>query len=210
MKKKIIAIALCAALAVGGVVAGSLAWLQDTSDPVVNTFTVGDITIDLDESDSDVLSSGEGDSKNNSYKMIPGNTIAKDPFATVMDGSEPCYLFVKVTESANFNSFMTWKEASGWSVLSTSATETVLWRLVDESDTTTKWTDAVLDGNVTYKILDGDKVTVKTEGVTQELMDTLSSDNYPTLTFTAYAVQKANIADANTAWTNLQAELSTN
>ena len=51
MKKKgwlsVVALVLVLCCAVGG----TLAWLTDTTDPVTNTFTVGDIDIDLTESD---------------------------------------------------------------------------------------------------------------------------------------------------------------
>lgn len=49
--KKALFIMLSAALIVCATVAGTLAWLTDTTDPVVNTFTVGDINITLTESE---------------------------------------------------------------------------------------------------------------------------------------------------------------
>jgi hypothetical protein len=54
------------------------------TDSVVNVFTYGDINITLKET------TGEN------YKMVPGNTIAKDPKIIVLKDSEDCYLFVKV------------------------------------------------------------------------------------------------------------------
>ena len=69
--KKALFIMLSAALIVCATVAGTLAWLTDTTDPVVNTFTVGDINITLTES------------KNLDLKMVPGRTITKDPKVTV-------------------------------------------------------------------------------------------------------------------------------
>ena len=101
MKKKgwlsVVALVLVLCCAVGG----TLAWLTDTTDPVTNTFTVGDIDIDLTESDHLDL------------KMIPGRTITKDPKVTVKAGSEACWLFVKVQKSANFADFLTCDMAVG-------------------------------------------------------------------------------------------------
>ena len=64
-------------------IGGTLAWLTDTTEPVTNTFTYGDINITLAET-TEV------------YKMVPGNSISKDPSVTVESGSEACWLFVKV------------------------------------------------------------------------------------------------------------------
>ena len=83
MKKKTLALVLALTLLVAGVVGGTLAWLTDQTAEVKNTFTVGDINIGLTETTAD-------------YKMIPGNTIAKDPTVTVKANSEACWLFVKV------------------------------------------------------------------------------------------------------------------
>ena len=70
-------------------IGGTLAWLTDTTEPVTNTFTYGDINITLAET-TEV------------YKMVPGNSISKDPSVTVESGSEACWLLVKVEESANW------------------------------------------------------------------------------------------------------------
>ena len=94
MKKKTLALVLALTLLVAGVVGGTLAWLTAQTAEVKNTFTVGDINIGLTETTTD-------------YKMVPGNTIAKDPTVTVKANSEACWLFVKVTESENLDTFIT-------------------------------------------------------------------------------------------------------
>ena len=104
MKKKTLALVLALTLLVAGVVGGTLAWLTDQTAEVKNTFTVGDINIGLTETTTD-------------YKMVPGNTIAKDPTVTVKANSEACWLFVKVTESANLDDFITYAIATGWTEL---------------------------------------------------------------------------------------------
>ena len=91
MKKKAWLSALAVVLVLCCAVGGTLAWLTQKTDAVVNTFTVGDINITLTETERE-------------YKMVPGNTIDKDPTVTVQAGSEACWLFVKV-EGTNWSHF---------------------------------------------------------------------------------------------------------
>lgn len=164
---------LSAALIVCATVAGTLAWLTDTTAPVVNTFTVGDINIELKET------TGE------TYKMVPGIELVKDPTVTVKAGSEACWLFVKVEKSGNFDSFMTFEMADGWIALSGHAG--VYYRNVDATNADTG-----------FDVLKDKKVMVL-ETVTKTMLEGAKT-NAPTLTFTAYAVQKDGINDATTAW----------
>ena len=188
MKKKGLALVLALTLLVVGVVAGTLAWLTAKSDVVTNTFTTSDIKVELKETTG------------TTYKMIPGYTISKDPKATVLSGSEECYLFVKLEKSQNFDTFLTYEMAEGWMKLD-GVTDTVYYRVVD--GTTNQIGKA-------YNVLANDQVTVKGE-VTKERMKALTTDTYPTLTITAYASQlyKNNNATDNTftaaqAWKNAQ------
>lgn len=169
---------LSAALIVCATVAGTLAWLTDTTDPVVNTFTVGDINITLTESE------------NLDLKMVPGRTITKDPKVTVKEGSEACWLFVKVVKSGNFDSFMTFEIANGWTELTEGSG--VYYRNVgDES--------AVVATDAPFNVISGNKVTVKNT-VTKADLNGLTKATYPTLTLTAYAVQRAGFENAADAW----------
>lgn len=161
-----IALVLCCAIG------GTLAWLTAKTAPVTNTFTVGDIEIDLTETTSD-------------YKMVPGNQIAKDPKVTVKANSEACWLFVKVEKSANFGSFMTFEIADGWTELSTGSG--VYYREVEAK---TIDQDFVVLKDSQVKVLDN---------VTKNML-TASDFTQPTLTFTAYAVQKDNVDSASDAW----------
>lgn len=164
---------LSAALIVCATVAGTLAWLTDKTEPVVNTFTVGDINITLTESE------------NLDLKMVPGQPIEKDPKVTVKAGSEACWLFVKVEKSGNFDSFMTFEMADGWNALSGHAG--VYYRNVDATNADTG-----------FDVLKDNKVMVL-DTVTKTMLEGAKT-NAPTLTFTAYAVQKDGINDATTAW----------
>lgn len=177
MKKKvlsIVAVVLVLCCAIGG----TLAWLTDKTDPVVNTFTVGDINIELKETTTN-------------YKMVPGNTISKDPKVTVQANSEACWLFVKVEKSSNFDSFMTYEMADGWTALT--GVDGVFYR---EVAATTAATD--------FSVLKGDSVSVKND-VTKTMLNGLNEPTFPTLTFTAYAVQKDNVTSAADAWAKANA-----
>lgn len=176
MKKKvlsIVAVVLVLCCAIGG----TLAWLTDKTASVTNTFTVGDINIELTETTTN-------------YKMVPGKTITKDPVVKVEANSEACWLFVKVEKSTNFNNFMTYIIADGWTALP--SVDGVYYRQV-----------AATTAAVTFPVLAGNTVTVKTD-VTKTMLNNLNAATYPTLTFTAYAVQSDGITDVTTAWAEAQ------
>ena len=100
--KKALVLFLCAVLLVAGSVAGTLAYLQAKSEVVQNTFTVGDVKIDLDEANVDEYGDLADLSrvKSNKYKLLPGHDYIKDPTVTVKANSEDCYvrMFVSVNE----------------------------------------------------------------------------------------------------------------
>ena len=181
MKKKVLICVVAVVLVLCCAVGGTIAWLTATTEPVVNIFTVGDINIDLSESE------------NLNLKMVPGNTIAKDPKVTVLEGSEKCYLFVKLEKSGNFDSFLTCEIADGWTPLD--GVDNVYYRTVEASDAAQE-----------FQVLAGNEVTVLGT-VTKEMMNALTEPTYPKLTVTAYASQfNKNAAEpftVNEAWTNI-------
>ena len=180
MKKKSLALLLAIALVVVGAVAGTVAWLTDKTPSVTNTFTTSDINIELKET------------KNN-FQMIPGWNIEKDPKVTVKTGSEACYLFVKLEKSTDFDTFMTYEMAEGWTALP--GNDGVFYREV-----------AAATADTTFEVLKDNQVTVKGT-VTKAQMNDLTADTYPTLTVTAYASQlyKNNTEKftAAAAWANI-------
>ncbi|MBC5788275.1 hypothetical protein [Clostridium facile] len=84
----------------------TLSWLSSTSEPVVNTFAGGAISIKLDEAFVDTNGkkvTGE-DAKRvnaNNYKYVAGAVLDKDPTPTVLKGSEECYVFLLVENGLN-------------------------------------------------------------------------------------------------------------
>lgn len=182
MKKKTIAVVLALVLVICCAVGGVLAWLTDTTAPIKNTFTVGNVKIDLAESN------------NLNLKMIPGKDIEKDPKVTVEAGSEACWLFVKVEKSTVLDSYIDYTVDNGWTPL-----DGVNGVYYKEVDATTAANGAV------YSVLTGDQVTVK-DAVTQQMMDDLNvtGATQPTLTFTAYACQSAGFDTPAAAWAEVR------
>ena len=78
---------------------GTVAYMTDR-DQVVNTFTVGNINIVVDEknvdNDADVNGNIPERDQANEYKLIPGMVYDKDPTMTVKAGSEECYVRFRV------------------------------------------------------------------------------------------------------------------
>lgn len=186
---KAIIASIALSLVVFSLIGGTVAWLVAKTAPVVNTFTYGDINITLTESDKD----GDGDPNKNKYPMIPGNSIEKDPEVTFKANSENAWLFVKLEKSANFDNFMEFEMADGWAALT--GVDGVYYREMTKSD-----------ADVAFAVLKDDKVNVK-ETVTKEMLNALDADgksDYPTLTVTAYAVQRdENIKTATDAWAKI-------
>ena len=94
--KKIVTAGLALVMVAGISVAGTLAFLTDDTEKVTNTFTVGKVTITLDEADVDDSTPGQDRDTANTYKLIPGSTYDKDPIVHVTKDSEPCWVIVDV------------------------------------------------------------------------------------------------------------------
>lgn len=172
-KKSIMIMALAMALVAALSIGGTLAWLTDSTDEVKNTFSPTTINIELDESDDlDLV-------------MVPNKPLTKDPVATVKGGSEACYLFVKIEKSANFDSFLTYAIAEGWTQVTTTDGTLVYYRAVAKNT-----------ADQEFAILANNTVTVKAN-VTKAMMDGLTAETYPTMTFTAYAVQSEYLTTNN-------------
>lgn len=99
MKKKLLIMSVAMVLVCAFAVGMTIAYLTST-DEVVNTFTVGNVQIKLDEAavnpDGTLVPNADR-VKANSYKLIPGHTYTKDPTVTVLRGSESSYIKMTVT-----------------------------------------------------------------------------------------------------------------
>ncbi len=196
----VIALFLALMLLAGGMIGGTVAWLIATPDPVVNTFTYGDINIGLSETDTDL--DEDNDATTNEYRMMPGRPIAKDPIVTVQAGSEEMWLFVKLEKSSNFDGFMEYTVDGSWATLSD--VDGVYYRHITAEEVATD--------DMKIHVLQDDTVTVK-ESVTKDQLNALDpagvDAEFPTLTVTAYAVQYAGNATAADAWAKVTADTST-
>ena len=173
---------LALVLVIGCVAGGTVAWLVATSDTVTNTFTYGNIDIALAETTG------------TNYKIIPGTNIEKNPKVTVTAGSEACWLFVKVEEVGAISTITTdpvhYAIDTGWAQLKDKDGKDVsgvYYRLVD-----------AVDNDTAFNVLKDNKIIVSGE-LTKETINGYAVQQ-PTLTFTAYAVQKENIDTAADAW----------
>ena len=173
---------LALVLVVGCAVGGTIAWLTATTEPVVNTFTYGKIKIELTETTG------------TEYKIIPGVNMSMDPKVTVKADSEACWLFVKVAEKGTFvTDKVTYSIANGWMPLDATNHPGVYYREVDAVTADTNFN--VLTGDATYP----NGVVTVSENLTKAEVNSVAATQ-PTLTFTAYAVQKDGINTAADAW----------
>ena len=176
MKKKLFIIVVSILSICSFLIGTSVAWLSSKTDEVINTFTYGDINIKIEETDTQ---DNDNNEFTNTYKMLPGNKITKDPKITVLANSEDSYLFVEIKESENFKDFMKYELVEGWTLVE--GTENIYVREVNFSDQDQE-----------FFVLKDNTVTVL-ESVTKAMLNNLDKDgqtNYPTLSFTAYAVQR--------------------
>lgn len=183
-RSKFLILALACSLIIGGLSGGTVAWLMGKSAPVTNTFTYGDISLSIVETDTGLDEDNNPDT--NTYKMMPSAVIEKDPQVIFHAGSEDSWLFVEIKKSENFDSFLSYAVAQGWNALD--GVENVYWRSV-QSDT----------ADQSFPVLEGNQVQVKAD-VTAYMLNSLTDATLPSLTFTAYAVQEVGVADAAAAW----------
>lgn len=218
--KRILVLALALVLLLGCGIGGTIAWLMDSTETVTNTFTVGDINIELKEHDLkadgtlDNTTAGEVNEEN-TYKILPGTKQPKDPFVRVKAGSEACYVFVQVQEVNNAvdtEKYVTWSVAAGWTKLedtdangvttyyreqsaltATDAQDAVHFVLAGDTDNTT--------GIVTYAntLTKANIEALDKDDADDEGYGTIEADEMPKLIFKAFAVQKE-AGNVNAAW----------
>ena len=197
MKKKTIALALVLVMAFGVTMGGTFAYLTST-DEVVNTFTVGNVKITLDETDVDeygVEIENTDPVKGNEYKLIPGHTYMKDPTVHFGAKSEASYLFVKVvngisaieadTVEGGYQDIDAQIKAKGWTALTN--VDGVYYKEVPANTT---------DSAIDYPVFDSFKLA-DDANIADEQADYANAK----ITITAYAVQADGMEDAADAWT---------
>ena len=208
MKKKLMTV-LALVLVIAMSVAGTYAYLTST-DKVVNTFTVGDVKIKLDEAKANpdgTLVPDAARVKANSYKLLPGHEYAKDPTVTVLSGSESSYVKMTVTfsKAAELDAIFAPTGADMTSIFK--GYDSTNWKLQNvtkdtEKDTRTyefwyKETVEALNGDVALDAL-FDSITVP-GNITNAQLETIKG---MTITVNAYAIQADGFTDAADAWSH--------
>ena len=195
-RNKIMLLALCMVALIAVSVLGTMAYLTST-DTVTNTFTVGKVAITLDEAkvnDAGVAVTPAERVKANSYKLMPGHSYTKDPTVHVTDGSENCYIFVKVENGISDI------EASGDTTIAAQLTAKG-WKAVD--GITGVYVYAGTEEGATKKDLAAGSSAVVFDSF--KIADTadIASKADSTIKITAYAIQADGFADKTPAqiWT---------
>lgn len=205
VSKKTIMTLLAVVLVIGCTIGGTVAWLTARSGEVVNTFTYGDININLWEHEYNATDNTLGEDKVqrvDNYKIIPGKDLPKDPTVTVLRGSEPCWLFVEVTETGDFVDGKVSYEvdtSNGKWIAGTGADgngvpTNVYYREISDTKENTDYPILAKNDNQ-YEITVSDGLTkIDVNGIGVQ----------PNLTFKAYAVQREGISTAVDAWNKVK------
>ncbi len=212
MKKKLLtatALVLSAVLLVAAGVLGTLAFFA-ASSAVSNTFTVGDVKIQMlesktDENGVDLDGADTRTVDGNSYRLVPTKTYVKDPAIYVEPLSEPSYLFVKVKNGISTiekpdNTMKDQMIANGWQLVKNNLSGEELYLYLGKDELgVSKATDSLATGALDVKFVgSAQKETV-------ELFNTFTVDTNADVTdyagakvtLTAFAIQKAGFDDAN-------------
>ncbi|MGN1112986.1 MAG: hypothetical protein ACI4RP_07255 [Acutalibacteraceae bacterium] len=214
-KRKITAVAAFA-LIVFSYVLTTIAWLTMQTGEVTNTFTVGDVDIELQEHEIDnnthglsdtLLTRGAfvegGDNNNlaNYYFYVPGLTMKKDPAVVVKPGSAACWLFIKIVPCYNYFSGNDVDPIIQWEIDNTEQNGSA-WKQVP--DTKYYWyrkVDAVPSNSeaAVFNVLKGQSVRIN-DIFSEEQFESIKHS--PILYIRAGAIQSDNIptnADENEA-----------
>lgn len=213
-KRKALLLTLCAVLLVAASVFGTIAYLTDT-EAVTNTFTVGQISMSMDEAKVNVAGqklNNEGDVWEdgdtladrvaaNEYHLLPGQTYSKDPTIHVDADSEDSYIIIKVDNNgieaieetaAGYTSVSAQILANGWTWWKNEGNVHYFYQ-----EYTKGQNDKELEVFQQFKV--GDSVT-------NEQMKAFydgaaaNNDQAKAVIVTAYAVQKAGFANYADAW----------
>lgn len=203
MKKKIVALCLCIALAVVAIGGATLAYFTDTKD-VTNTFTVGNVKIKLDEQDITKTDNSRTE-KGNDYTIYPGAIVEKDP--TVWNtGDNAAYVRVKVV-------------AKNVKTMASQLGQGVNLATIFKGFDDTKWvlagTPTISEDGETYTYVYNYKTVLAKGAKTSALFTSVEipgtitdmGSKQITITITAEAIQADGMKDAADAFTKLDAQL---
>lgn len=184
--KKTLALLTATIVLFGAVAGGTLAWLTAKANTVVNTFTIGDVAIDLYEMD------GNYKVYEQEYQLVPGQRYTKNPTVKVLDSTNvDCYLFVEFIEGeknsiylnyeSNLNTSEGWTQGNG-----TEIPKNVWYRTVKTTDSVKSW-----------QLIKNDEISINGNTVTEGSMEDAVANTK--LAYKAYAVQFDNLT-VEQAW----------
>lgn len=207
-RSKALLLTLCAVLLVAALALGTMAYLTSHAE-VMNTFSVGQVKITMDEAKVDkygvaLTDAAAGRGNANEYILMPGHTYIKDPTVHVDKVSEDSYIFVKVENGISaleaaageggYKTIANQITANGWTALA--GVENVYY--MEYTKDTTKNSD--LKVFESFKIADEAN---KISGWGNPRAETK-------VTVTAYAVQKDGFDSASAAWSATFGKTATN
>lgn len=216
MKKlKVLITALCLLLLVSVSVLGTLAYLT-SQDKVVNTFTVGNVNISLDETAVNADGTeivGADRVKLNNYHLIPGQTYIKDPIMTVKAKSEDSYVRILLTincadefdaiyapNKADLTTIFNGYDATNWIYESTTRDtlkNTITYEFRYKEIVTKSATDTKLDALF-------DSITVPSAFDSKD-MESIADLK---ITVVGHAIQATGFVDADDAWTAFNEQIN--
>lgn len=215
MKKSVKALLLvaCAIVLVVATVFTTLAYMTSQTGTIKNTFTVGNVAIELDEAKVDAVGNvtegrveaTAGGEQSQSYKLIPGKSFVKDPTVTVLANSENSYVFVEVKKDTRLNALVTGLEID---IYDAETNPNGIWAKLDGKDDI-----YYLRANYASNAVDQKYEVFKTIGATENTftvntdadLSVITGENDPTVTVMAYAIQMEEIANVDAAWAALSA-----
>ena len=206
-RSKPLVLALCAILLAVGAILGTVAYLQDTAS-VVNTFTVGNVHLKLDEAvvDEKGEPTGGRTETGNAYHLLPGETYTKDPTVTVLKGSDESYVRMMLT--LNCAGELDAIFAPNGAVLTEifKGYDATKWEYVD----VTRGNDNTITYEFRYfktvKPEQNDDLVLEALFDTVTVPDTITGEQLATIadlkiTVEAHAIQATGFASADDAWT---------
>lgn len=205
---RVLTLVLAFVLVMGASVAGTLAWLSATTGPVTNTFTSEELFADAENNFKlweHKAEDTDGDGRftlteekvvANSYSILPGVNIPKDPTVEINDLEEHAYLYIKVTGLPMASGLSATVNSANWTALGDEYPGVYVYSGAN-ADPATKVIKATDSNKVTFtaNILTNDQVVVAADYAG-------AADNI-SLSFNAYMVQATgNGTTAAEAWAN--------
>ncbi len=202
--RRILVLVACAVAVAAASVSATVAYLTSTAS-VKNTFTIGKVSITLDEAKTDASgvavtpetrisgTRSASEQYTNTYQLVPGRTYVKDPTVHVQTNSEDSWVFVKVengieayeaASADNYTSMADQMTANGWTPLT--GVDNVYYQAYTKQE-----------AEKDFVVFSSFRVSDEAEAV--DGWSAISTANTRVIV-TAYAIQKDGFANALDAW----------